>query len=40
MLSDPKFGSAEAAIWIAEFQLRAREEEEAYEKAREEVERK
>jgi hypothetical protein len=31
-------GSAEIALWIAEFQLRAREEEEAWEHAREEAE--
>ena len=38
MLSDPRFGSAEVAIWISEFRLRAREEEESYERAREEAE--
>ena len=33
-------GSAEIALWISEFQLRAREEDAAYEKAREEAEQK
>jgi hypothetical protein len=33
-------GSAEIQLWIAEFQLRAKEEEAAYERAREEAEQK
>ena len=33
-------GSAEIALWIAEYRLRAREEKEAYDKAREEAEQK
>ena len=33
-------GSAEIQLWISEFRLRAREEEERYEQAREEAEAK